>query len=248
MNLQNITGPGISLGLLYFVKARRKFCNIDLMLYYITLSFELLSLLASITLYFQRGVPRYLRLFPIFLLMTLSVELTAFVLAKQQIGTVFLFKIFITIEFEFYLYTVYHIIRGEKVKKFIIYALIIYPIVAIINISLVDKNAFSSVSYSVGCLLTVTVCIYYFFELFRLPKAINLLREPAFWICTGLLFYYSCSFPLFGLFNFLFTASNIILKNVGLILLVMNILLYSLFTIAFLCRMNFQKARTNTLS
>lgn len=218
------------------------------MLYYVTLGVEILSLFASLTLYFQREAPRYLKLFPIFLLLTLLVELTGFLLTRYKIDNVFLYKIFIAIEFEFYLYTLYGIIRSKKFKKVILYALCTYPLITFINTWLVDLNAFNSVSYSVGCLLVVLSCIYYFFELFRLPKAVNLSREPAFWICTGLLFYYSCSFPLYGLYNFLFTASGIILRNLGFILTLLNVILYSLFTIAFLCRINFRKVQTNALN
>jgi hypothetical protein len=67
-------------------------------------------------------------------------------------------------------------------------------------------------------------------------QTVNLLRQPAFWICTGLLFFYTCSFPIYGLFNYLNRAPLIIKKNIGVIILLLNVLLYSSFTIAFLCR------------
>ncbi len=59
---------------------------------------------------------------------------------------------------------------------------------ALLNIYFVQVNVFPPTTYSLGCLLIVGICIYYFYELFHLPSSVNLLREPAFWICTGLLF------------------------------------------------------------
>jgi hypothetical protein len=105
-----------------------------------------------------------------------------------------------------------------------------------------EVKAFPSISYSLGCLLTVGFCIYYFYELFHLPVYGNLLREPAFWICTGLMFFYICSFPLFGLYKLLYAVSSIIMDNIATILIVMNALLYTLFTTAFLCGIKMKKS------
>jgi hypothetical protein len=56
------------------------------------------------------------------------------------------------------------------------------------------------------------------------------------------LFYYSCSFPIFGLANFVKNAPPIILKNLGVIIVLLNVFLYSSFTIAFLCRLRTRKS------
>ena len=85
-------------------------------------------------------------------------------------------------------------------KKVIRIIMILYALIAIINIIFIQKmKAFHTVTYAFGCLLIVAVCIYYFFELFKIPKSVKLKNNPAFWICSGLLFFYCCGFPLFGL-------------------------------------------------
>jgi hypothetical protein len=91
-------------------------------------------------------------------------------------------------------------------------------------------------TYALGCLLIAVICIYYFFELFQMSHSINLIRQPAFWICSGLLFFYCCSFPLYGLLNFLKKVPDFIRESIGVIILLLNVFLYSSFTIAFLCR------------
>lgn len=205
------------------------------------LYFELICLLASLTLYLRRGIPLYLKLFPILLAITLTVEIIGWIMSDNGEDATMLFYLFSVFEFEFYFYILYHIIRTRKARRVVIYVIAIYPVLALFNIYFVQVNAIPSISYSVGCLLVVGICIYYFYELFHLPSSVNLIREPAFWVCTGLLFYYICSFPLFGLSSLLLTASSIILKNISTILMMMNALLYTLFTVGFLCGLRIRK-------
>ena len=126
--------------------------------------------------------------------------------------------------------------------KIIRFTLALYSLVAVVNIIFIQKMmAFHSVTYALGCLLVVVFCIYYFLELFKNPKSVKLNNKPAFWICSGLLFFYCCGFPLYGLSNFLGDISKLIIKNFFSIIIILNIFLYSLFTIAFLCRLKTRK-------
>ena len=111
---------------------------------------------------------------------------------------------------------------------------------------LLKRGYFHSITYALGCLLIVAICIYYFYELFHYSRLLTLVQEPAFWICSGLLFFYSCSFPLFGLLNFVGDASRVIINNIDNILKLLNVMLYSIFTIAFLCRVRI--GRKNSVS
>ena len=118
-----------------------------------------------------------------------------------------------------------------------------YPVIAFLNFFLIQKVAvFNTMTYSLGCLLIVTFCIYYFFELFQLPHSIILSKEPNFWICSGLLFYFSCTFPVFGLLNFFSAPSKTIVQTVTIISNLLDVLLYSSFTIAFLCRIKIKRS------
>lgn len=202
--------------------------------------FVLISLAASLTLYFQKDVPSYLKLFPIFLAVAFIVERIGWYLDVKGISNIMFFGVFSVLYFEFYFYILRKIIQSAKANKVILYLSFIYPILFLLNIVFVQTHTFHSITYSLGCLLIVAVCIYYFYELFQLPKATNLIRDPAFWICSGLLFFYTCSFPLFGLLNLLSSLSQVLILNVSSILMFLNVLLYSLYTIAFLCRFLFR--------
>ena len=202
-----------------------------------------IAFLAGLIVYFKPGTDIYLRLFPVFLLLTEAVTLVGTYLTAHNSNNIILYNFFGAFEFCFYFFILYRIIQKRLAKRIIFYILCIYPLLALINIFFIQGfTSFQSITYDLGCLLIVSICIYYFFELFQLEHSVNLARQPAFWICSGLLFFYACTFPIFGLANFLRSLPYVILKNLSTIIDLLNIFLYSSFTIAFLCRLRTRKS------
>ena len=210
--------------------------NVPLPIYFMGISF-----FVSVVIYFSRKAPFFLKIFPPFLFITLLVELFGFYLSSKGSDTRELYNFFTVFEFCFYLYVLSCIVVRERAKKIIRLVLIIYLFITLANILFFQRNTFHSITYSLGCLLIVASAIYYFLELFQTAKFIRLVNQPSFWICSGLLFYYCCSFPLFGITGFLSTIPKFLLNNIRTILAVINILLYSLFAIAFLCQFKIAK-------
>ena len=126
-------------------------------------------------------------------------------------------------------------ISSRGMKKIIRITILSYTIISVSNILLYQKREFHTVTYALGCLIIVYYSIYFFLELFRNPRSVNLVANPNFWICSAILFWYSCGFPLYGFINYWSTTSPLIINNFGAIVTILNIFLYSLFTIAFLC-------------
>jgi hypothetical protein len=146
------------------------------------------------------------------------------------------------IEITFYLYVFREIVYAPNAKKVFQYFVVIYPLVALLNVFIFQRGGFHTITYALGCLLIIICCVYYFLELFQRPSSVNLGRQPAFWICSGLLFYYTCTFPLYGAINLLKLFPRVILSNLLYILVLLNILLYLSFTIAFLCRLKTRRS------
>jgi hypothetical protein len=146
------------------------------------------------------------------------------------------------IELTFYLYVFLEIVYAPLAKKVFLYFLVMYPLIGLINIFFFQRGGFHTITYALGCLLIIICCVYYFLELFQRPSSVNLGRQPAFWICSGLLFYYTCTFPLYGAINMLKLFPRVILSNLLYILVLLNILLYLSFTIAFLCRLKTRRS------
>lgn len=204
----------------------------------------IVSFAASLSIYVQREGDRYLRIFSPFLFITLLIE------GSISLGWVkgnnvnnAIYNFFTVLEFTVYLFTLSEIIKNKRVKQIIRIFIYVYIPLALGNIIFIQKiYGFPLLTYALGCLVIVTVCIYYFFELFQAPKSVTLTRQPAFWICSGLLFFYCCSFPLFGPINLVRALPPFIVKNFLAIINILNVLLYSSFTIAFLCRLRTRKS------
>ncbi|MGN6292174.1 MAG: hypothetical protein ACTHMV_05460 [Chitinophagaceae bacterium] len=209
-----------------------------LFIYFIGISF-----LASLTVYFfSKPAALYLRLFPPFLLISLVVELSGMYYSRSGRANTLQYNFFSVFEFCFYLFVLSQVISNAKMKKAVWITTGLYALTATINILFIQgKDVFHTITYALGCLLIVIFCIYYFWELFRLPKSVKLQKNPAFWICSGLLFYFCCGFPLFGLINYLVSVSTLLRNNFFTIVTILNIFLYSLFTIGFLCRIRIRK-------
>ncbi|HRP56656.1 hypothetical protein [Agriterribacter sp.] len=205
-----------------------------------------LILLGSITgalVYFKKGTPVFLKAFPVYLLTTFIIEFIGGWRSDEGLITVTLYNVFTTIEFVFYFWMLRYMISNRLAKRVLLHSLWLYPVLVILNKLFLQKGPqFHTITVCLGCLLVVMAAIIYFFELFQLNKPVNLIREPSFWICSGLLFFYACTFPLYALINFFQDPSNIIVKNIAFIFAIVNILLYSSFIIASLCRIRIRKS------
>jgi hypothetical protein len=179
----------------------------------------------------------------LFLGFTLFIEIYSTLLADNGQVTVPVYNISTTIEVVYYLWVFREILKKVLQKKILLLAMIGYPVISLIDLLFIQQPGnFHSVSYAIGCLLIILFSIIYFYDLFTNPKAIILHNEPAFWITTGLLLFYSVSFPLFVSTNLMKFFSSVLAKNVDYILIVLNVFLYLLFSIAFLCRIKIKKS------
>ena len=211
---------------------------LPLYIYFIASSF-----LASLIIFIKpdHSYP-YLRLFPFFLLATLIAEGIGSYRSATNQSNLDIYNFFSVFEFFFYLWIISIIVNKKSAKKILRITSITYVIIAVINIIYIQKmKSFHTVTYSFGCLLIVIACIYYFLELFRLPKSVKLQNNPSFWLCSGLLFFYCCGFPLYGLVNYWADISQLVIDNFDKIFTILNIFLYTLFTIAFLCLIKTRK-------
>jgi hypothetical protein len=212
-------------------------------LFYIVPIASAVVFLASLTIFFQPAGERYLKYFSFFLFINLLFDIATNYTARYSIYNAFLNNMDTVLVISLELYLLRQIIAGRRAKKVFLYICLLYPVVALLNIFLVQRfGNFHTMTYSLGSLLIVAGCIYYFWELFQQKSSVDLVRQPAFWICSGLLFYYTCNFPIYGLTNFISSLPKEITQNLFMILIVINICLYLSFTIAFLCRLKIKRS------
>ena len=214
--------------------------------YYISPLFAAIAFLASLTIFRGTDAPKYLKAFSLFLLVNFITETISAIQDIYVINNLIFVNLVTVFDFAFYIYFIRAVVRRPLAKRILLYCLIIYPCIFLANTLLIQGSVvFHSMTYALGCLLVVLSCVYYFWELFQETYSVNLSRQPTFWISCGLLFYYACTFPFYGTTNLVSALPKVILKNLVLIFILLNILQYLSFTIAFLCRPRNRKSMSS---
>jgi len=128
-----------------------------------------------------------LRWFPLFLLFISCVEFTAWYIRKRlHLPNAWIFNVSIVFEYGFYFYLFYKYLTNRIYKKLILISLLLL-VGTSIYINLVEDFAeFHSQPLLIGNFSIVILCCLYFFQIIQSEDYINLVREPLFWISSGL--------------------------------------------------------------
>lgn len=186
-----------------------------------------------IGLYNFKKLPPYLKYFSILLVCTLSVESIGYFLIKNN---TWMFNIFTVMEFTFYLAIFRYILVSKAQKRAILIFIVTFIIASLVNLLYYQGLfKFNNYSYSYGCMLVCICVMMYFTQLLHNSKPQPLTKIPMFWISTGLLVYYACNFFYMGLLHYIIGASMDLAKQLFMIISVLNIIMYSLFSIGIIC-------------
>ena len=202
----------------------------------------LISIIIGFFFTIRRNTNRFLKILPYFLLISFVVEVYGYSIHTRR-QTAILYNFFTAFEFLFYIWLISYMVKSVKASRILKIISIVYFGIALINILFIQGiTNFHSITYAIGCVVLIACCLYYIIELFQTKESVNIARQPAFWICSGLLFFYACSFPIYGLGKFMMSFPNVIIHNIYEIIITMNVLLYLMFTIAYLCRIKIRKS------
>ncbi|MES1159324.1 MAG: hypothetical protein ABUM51_01070, partial [Bacteroidota bacterium] len=156
---------------------------------------------------YRTGFPSYLRIFPFYLFVSFAVEIFAnkylrsylpFPPSDDQLmaGKV-LYNLFTVFETFIFTYFLWQLIRSTQIKKITIGLFILFLVY------FVTSSVFEGMYYSndpailFESVIIIFLCLTFFRELFTRPEPMDLLREPSFWLVTGIFFYLATIFPLF---------------------------------------------------
>jgi len=210
----------------------------------IVVLFELIALFTSILFYKDLKATKMVYFIP-FLLLTVFVDFVGYLLVLYNIRdkNYWLYNIFNTVEFIFYAYMFTQYFKLPFLRKVVF---LFMPLVLIFSLSnylfMQGTEHFHTYTLLFGSFFLVFFCCCYFYE-WVLPEQINqnLLKQPFFWVCVGLLLFYLGSVIINALYEYLRSNDmNEEGKHIyGLINQSLNVVLYSSFSISFiLCRNN----------
>lgn len=174
-----------------------------LLIFFITLT----ATLYSYTFCFRNFNPPYLKIFPIYLTISLFAVLPYWIIVIRPITAI------IQTAFTFFemliFFKIFQIILFKNRHSLI---MLFIPII-VIGICIVDimhKNSFHNYAlYAIFDLVSITtLCLMYFKKVFTSEPTINLIEEPSFWIASGCLIYFLGTIPLL-IFDFLLSRKKI---------------------------------------
>lgn len=193
--------------------------------------------------------PSYMRIFPAYLLISLATEFlgNSYILklfnyqpfgSHQLYGAIVTYNLYTPVELFIFAWFLFQIIRSSRIKKLLIFLLMLFCLFFIIYSAKSDIgeniNVFAVILESV---IIIIPCLTWYRELFIRTESVNLFREPAFWLVTGIFFYLATIIP--------YLVTSIYLTNHGLVGLVKTfasinnfslVITYILFMKGFTCR------------
>ncbi|MVT10723.1 hypothetical protein GO493_20800 [Chitinophaga sp. ysch24] len=201
----------------------------------------ILCLIIALLSKFQKNPPHYLNSFIIYIILTITIEMFAWWYSLHRKNNLIFYNFYTIPNITYLLYLVRSFLSNSKVIRMLDIFIIVYPGIALVNI-IRTPHTFNTYAFLIGCTLVVIATICYFYERIKYPGPQSLLKDPTFWISTGLLFYYTCSLPLNGILNFISNMPFYVYTTIYFINVVINIILYLLFSISFLCNLISRKS------
>ncbi|MDO6429696.1 hypothetical protein Q4E93_03830 [Flavitalea sp. BT771] len=156
---------------------------------------------------YKRFNPPYLKIMPFYLLVSIGIEILVnrFInqlldfrpFADQADARVTLYNLFTPFELIIFSYFLYQVIRSPMVKKMVLILVCLFAIF-FVQYSLQNGLGYSNdIAVVLESVIIIIPCLTYFRELLAWNEPVNLLREPSFWLVTGIFFYLATIIPLY---------------------------------------------------
>lgn len=188
----------------------------------------------------KRNGPFHLRVVAVLVLYTCLAELSLLFLkdflAKGNNLPVYNFIMLVL--YMGYAYFFWLIIQSKIIRRLIEGFLYLFPVFWFYVVFFIFKiDEWNSYVFIFGGAFTVLWAVTYCFGLFTSEDPVRFRYSGGFWIAVGLIFFYSCGLPYMGMFNFLTQYNKGLANTLKIPLQISNIVMYLLFSYAFLCQL-----------
>lgn len=176
-----------------------KFELIQNYLFYITFLPEILPLVFCL-FFFKKLNTKGLKAFFLYtILLAFFVTLTIIVLKVyvDKNSYFLLFRLFNICEFTTISLFLYHNLKGNTLRKLIIFNIFLFVVYASVDYFINDKTKFNNHSTIVSSLILITYIVYFFYEKMKTVIMYPLYQTISFWICVAFFLYFSGTFFFF---------------------------------------------------
>ncbi len=177
------------------------------------------------------------RILSILLFIILFVETSGYTLRTiLKLNNQFLFHFYGPVEYSFmaFLYASHY--KNQAAKKSTLISIPVFIVFCIVNSTYLQKLTETPYNFIVRCCLILLLVLYYFYELIKSNEVLIFSKIPLFWINIGNFFFYAGNFFVMGLMEQLLKKDSSSVSSLFVINTVLNIFLYLMFMISFLCK------------
>lgn len=200
---------------------------------------------------FKRHWTLSFRLFSILLVTTLVVEGIAILwkwglnktfLWEYSPSNMWLYNAFTPVRFIFIASFYYLTFSNGGRKRIIRWLASALAVFSVMNYFFIQTPHFVNTWTIVGVnTFTIYLALAFFHMVLHEDKVISLTTSSEIWIGLGSFLYYSGTLPFFIFFNYLISTGSPLLRSYLYINDFLNVVMYSMYTTAFLCKPQFQK-------
>jgi hypothetical protein len=152
-------------------------------------------------------------------------------------SNLWLYNLYFLPEYLFYLYFFSKAVESSWLRYWAKWIAVAFTAFGIINIFFLQKIAqLNTYNIIIGSGIVILCSILYFIQEHNRAIARQVSGTPLFWIALGALLLHSVSLPYFIFINYLIHTNIPLAMALFNILLILNILMYSIYLIAFLCK------------
>lgn len=168
-------------------------------------------------------------------------------LLRNAINNHPLYHAFQPVEYGLFAMYFFYTLRQPVVRELIQFSIALMVVFSIVN-ALFYQSIWSQNSYSfmLEAALLLVWSVLYFFQLYTKFTPQKLWELPEFWVSTGILFFYAGSFFQMGIHRYIIQVDKELAKQLFVINHLLNIFLYSLITVGFLCKASQKKLSSSS--
>ncbi|WP_333819658.1 hypothetical protein [Ohtaekwangia sp.] len=199
--------------------------------------FEFAAFLSSLLAFPVIKNSKYLRLFPVLLLMIVLVEVYQLFFAAKGSVNASMYNIMIPLQYLLYLIIFYLAVNQPGYKRFLLAsAVVLVAFSAVTQVLFLEENHFNVLAYCLGSILVIIGSIMKLYEMLQNPTDFNFLRKPFFYMLFAFLLFTTGTLPYFAMSNWLYivTTYKNILQMLVNVMSIMNYVLYTTYTVMFL--------------
>lgn len=170
------------------------------------------------------------------------VELSGIYTNKHNISNQWMFRIYSTVEYLFLGYLYISHLTNPTAKNVILASMLIFCGLSVMDALITGNiNQSPTTIYTIEWTLILLLVLIYFFELYRSEQLISLTTQPLFWISVGNFIFYAGTFFIMGLIHTIKQKDKALAQQIFLLNPILNIIMYSFWSIGFLCKRLFLK-------